>query len=77
MSDLNAEYNRYYVRALESRGIPVPTGLAELKGKGGWMAHAIYVSPGRSYDFRPAPARMAAPALVIHGEKDPQKIMGH
>jgi len=70
LSALNSEYNRYYIRALESRGIPVPAGLAELKGKGGWMVHAIYFSLGRSYDFRPALTRVTAPALVIHGEKD-------
>jgi pimeloyl-ACP methyl ester carboxylesterase len=38
------------------------------------MVEAQYLSMGRRHDFRPALARVTAPTLVIHGDRDLQSL---
>ena len=41
-----------------------------IRGNGGWMVQAMYLSMGAQHDYRPALTRITAPTLVVHGEDD-------
>jgi proline iminopeptidase len=71
LADLMAEFGRYYAVAAKKNGFAPPpqTGIA---GNGGWMAYAQYFGLGKRHDYRDAMKKVAAPVLVIHGEKDLQ-----
>lgn len=74
LSELNTQFIPFYREALAARGLPGPQGSgAPPPGwVGGFMVHAMYLSMGQEHDYRPALARIAAPALVLHGERDLQ-----
>jgi proline iminopeptidase len=69
---LHARFVPFYIEAARARGFRVPdAGAAE---GGGFMVEAQYLSMGRRHDFRPALARITAPTLVIHGDRDLQSL---
>jgi proline iminopeptidase len=70
LAKLNAEYGRFYIDALGSKGVTAPRGSDETQNGGGWSVHALYLSMGRSYDHRDRLRGITAPVLVVHGAKD-------
>jgi proline iminopeptidase len=68
---MNAEFGKFYVAALNGKGITLPKMPNNSKG-GGWMVTGMYFSMGKKCDYRDALKNVKAPVLVIHGEKDLQ-----
>ena len=62
---LNAEFRKYYAAAGGK-----PPADEDGADNGGWMVFAMYFSMGRRHDYRPAMHAVAAPVLVVHGDKD-------
>jgi proline iminopeptidase len=71
LAALNAEFVRYYSVAAGRKGFAIPSD-TDLSATGGWMVQAMYMSLGLQHDYRAALKSVAAPVLVIHGEKDLQ-----
>lgn len=70
-AELNAEFGRFYFSALQNRGIAVSdTGFSQ-KDVGGFLTPALFMSLGRSYDYREAFAAVSCPTLVIQAADDP------
>jgi proline iminopeptidase len=64
---MNVEFGEYYTHVMDL-DVSQP-----VQGRpGGWMVWAGYVSMGQRHDYRPALAKVTAPALVIHGGEDLQ-----
>ena len=70
LAELNALYGEFYMEALANTGVPPAGGTAASYRPGGWVVHAVYMSMGMKYDYRPLCSGIPAPALVIHGDRD-------
>ncbi len=74
LAALNMEYGEFYLEAAEQKGTEVPLHIKRKSGQtdqvGGWVAHAIYLSLGRKYDYRDKLKDIKAETLVVHGEED-------
>ncbi len=70
LAELNARYGEFYGEALANSGVEYPQTPAAEYRPGGWVVHAIYMSLGQRYDYREQAAKIAAPVLVLHGERD-------
>jgi len=69
---LHARLVPFYVEAVGTQGSAVPESRTE--DGGGFMVEAQYLSMGRRHDYRPALARVSAPTLVLHGDRDLQSV---
>jgi hypothetical protein len=69
---LHARFIPFYTEAARAHGFRVADG--DSAQGGGFMVEAQYLSMGRRHDFRPALARVTAPTLVIHGDRDLQSL---
>jgi proline iminopeptidase len=70
LAELQAGMMPFYAKAA---GL-APSVLSERASPGGFMSIAAYLSLGRSHDWRPVFARIRAPTLVVHGERDLQPL---
>ncbi len=69
----NGRVYDYYAEATRNRSFPLPASVAgNPSDVGGWMVQALYMSMGKSHDYRSAMLKVEAPVLVIHGENDMQ-----
>lgn len=64
---LNNRFGEYYIRLFEDL-----SGFPEPGEPGGWMVWGMYLSMGKSHDYRPALKAVTVPVLVIHGADDLQ-----
>ncbi len=71
LATLNREFIKYYTIAttIKNPGAHINPNIQE---NGGWMVFALYLSMGKSYDYRDYVKKLGIPALVIHGDKDLQ-----
>jgi|GEM_PF-275736 len=67
---LNLEFVRYYVAALEAKGLPSEHVRPPEGHDSGWMPFGIYFSLGMRYDHTKSLSRITCPVLLIHGEQD-------
>ncbi len=76
LAALHAEFGKYYVAALRASGMTSDGALSPVSASqvGGFMPQAVYLSMGRKHDWRRAVARVRAPVLVLHGERDLQPV---
>ena len=72
LARINSGFGKFYMAALEKKGIQTAGGTEPTKGIGGWTVHALYLSLGMKYDLREYVKRIQAPVLVIHGARDIQ-----
>ncbi len=75
LSALNLEFMKYYGPAVKAAGMPLPEFRGPV-GTNGWMTFGMFVSMGKTHDYRNALANPSIPALVIHGAKDLQTEKG-
>lgn len=73
LAALHVELGRFYGAAVVAGGGAAPPAAAAGQA-GGFMPQAVYVSMGRKHDWRAALARVRAPTLVLHGERDLQPL---
>lgn len=71
LAALNLEFMKYYqiAASIKSPGTMIATNI---KNNGGWMVFALYLSMGRSHDYRESVKKVGIPTLVIHGKNDIQ-----
>lgn len=72
LARINSGFGKFYVAALKKKGVRLDEETEEMKGLGGWMVHALYLSLGMKYDLREHVKKISAPVLVIHGALDIQ-----
>jgi proline iminopeptidase len=72
LARINGGFGKFYLAALEKKGIHAAGGTEPTQGIGGWTVHALYLSLGMKYDLREYLNRIQAPVLVIHGARDIQ-----
>lgn len=72
LARINSGFAKFYAAALGKKGVRLAEEPAEIKGIGGWMVHALYLSLGMKYDLREYVKKISAPVLVIHGASDIQ-----
>jgi proline iminopeptidase len=70
LAKLNAEFGRFYFAALENQGAAFADTGFSAEDVGGWLTPAIFMSLGRSYDYRKAFSSVSCPTLVIQAEND-------
>jgi len=74
LAKLNIEYDKFFVEASQAKGAGVPQHISGELGQvgqiGGWSVHGIYLSLGRTYDYREDLKKITADTLVVYGEKD-------
>ena len=72
LADLNNEYVRFYLAALEKRYTGAARGLetGNPEYTGGFASFAMFFSLGRKYDYRDELKKISCPVLVIHGARD-------
>jgi proline iminopeptidase len=69
---LHARLGPFYTEAAQAHGFRVPA--ASAAEGGGFTVEAQYMSMGRRHDYRPALGRVTAPTVVIHGDRDLQRV---
>ena len=67
MRALNHTFAEFYLTAVGQATSAVP---ADIAATGGWMVQAQYLSMGQRHDYRAAMARIQAPVLILHGDRD-------
>jgi proline iminopeptidase len=70
LAALNAEFGRFYFAALRNRGLPVADTGFSADDVGGWLTPAIFMSLGRSYDYREVFSAVGCPVLIVYGDRD-------
>jgi proline iminopeptidase len=69
LAALSRDFGTYWKEAVLARGLTFPEEL-EIDNNGGWISFAMYFSMGMRHDYSPHLAKVTAPVLVIHSEKD-------
>ncbi len=72
LAALTREMGPFWKEAMAKQGVSGADPDLDTETNGGWMTFAMYFSMGMRHDYSPHLARVTAPVLVVHGERDLQ-----
>jgi len=70
LASIGREFLKYYVMAMENKGITFLDTGTDMNNNGGWMPHALFMSIGLRHDFSSVLNKVKIPVSIIHGSDD-------